>query len=108
DIWIDSETGISVDLMCRDAGWIEGKLASVLKHCEPQLGYTTALVYTVVHSIPHEDPIGWFAELRALALSPYPNELRRRIIEHNLPLLTTSPFSFNKQLSAAVQRHDSP
>ena len=106
DAWVDAATGIHVDVIYFEARWMEAQIERVVIRHEPSLGYSTALWYTVGQSVPLHDARGWFADLQARCGAVYPDELRRRIVAHNHPVLRGVLSSYANQLAKAVQRGD--
>jgi hypothetical protein len=106
DEWIDGESGVHVDAMFRDPGWIEDELDRVLVRHEARIGYSTAFWCGVLHSLPLFDRRGWYAGLQARARSPYPEALAQAIVAKNQPLLRANLSSYLHQLENAVARGD--
>lgn len=106
DEWTDHTTETAIDLMYWDRDWFEGQIRDVIERHRPSLGYSTAFWYTLRHSVPLFDHKGWLAILKALAESPYPEELRRAIIARNHPLLRTTQASYRHQIKLAIHRDD--
>ena len=106
DEWIDAETGLHVDVMFRDPGWIEDDLDRVLVRHHAWVGYTTSLWHSVRTALPLWDPTSWFAEIQARARGPYPEELRRAIVAKNHPILRSTISSFRVQIARAIERGD--
>lgn len=105
DEWITAE-GIHLDATFFDAAWMEDRIAAVLDRHEPSLGYTTCFWHTIRSCRPLEDRDGWLAALRVRAAAPYPEALRRRIVEHNHPVLRAALPSYATQLQKAARRGD--
>ncbi len=106
DEWSDRKSGASVDIMYWERPWFERQIADVIERCQPSLGYTTSFWYTLRHSVRLFDRHGWLARQQALAATPYPEKLRRRIIGWNHPLLRTTHSSYRRQIELAIQRDD--
>ncbi|MCU0519496.1 MAG: nucleotidyltransferase domain-containing protein [Anaerolineae bacterium] len=106
DEWIDRVSGIHVDVMFRDIGWIQDQLDRVLLHFQASVGYTTCLWHNVMTSKPLYDRGGWFRRFQEQAARPYPEQLRGAIIEKNHPILRTTASSYLYQLTRAVARED--
>lgn len=106
DEWVDGETGTRVDVMYRNAGWIEEQLDRVLVRHEASVGYSTCFWYNVLHSQLLFDRSGWFGGLQRRAEKPYPAELRRAIVAKNYPLLRHNQSSYLRQIELAVKRND--
>lgn len=105
DEWADP-AGVDVDVVFRTTDWITADLQRVLGRHEAALGYTTCLWFNVLHSVPLHDPTGWFARLQSFADRPYPDDLRRAVVEKNHYILRGSIFSYLHQIEKAVRRGD--
>jgi hypothetical protein len=106
DEWLSAATGIHVDVVYFDAGWMEEQVERVLVRHEASLGYTTCFWHTVRGSIVLEDPRGWFAGLQDRCRVEYPDELRRNIVALNHPILRGVLPAYANQLAKAVRRGD--
>lgn len=106
DEWIDAETGMHVDVMFRSVAWIEAQLERVLEQHQASVGYSTCLWHNVVASQALYDRDGWFEQLQQAARRPYPEPLRRAIIQKNHPILRRNISSYRAQLEKAVVRSD--
>lgn len=106
DEWIDAASGIEVDLVYFDAGWIQDQLRRLLEMHQPNLGYTTCFWHTVRSGLLLFDRDGWYASLQALADRPYPDALRQNIIAWNLPVLRGVIPALARQIEKAAQRND--
>jgi len=106
DEWIDAATGIEIDVTYFDVDWMADRLRRVLVEHRPSEGYTTCFWHTVHHARPLHDPTGWLAALQATAAVPYPEPLRRAIIDYNYPLLRGVIPSYFEQLAKGLRRGD--
>ncbi len=106
DEWLDTATGIEVDIIYFEARWMEGQIQRVWCEHQASLGYTTCFCYTIRHSQIFFDPRGWFAGLQSLCQQQYPEPLRRNIIAFNHPILRAVIPSYFNQLEKAVKRGD--
>lgn len=106
DEWIDRASGIHVDVMFRDTGWTQDQLDRVLLHFQASVGYTTCLWHNVLTSKLLYDRGDWFRGLQEQAARPYPEQLRRAIVEKNHPILRKTASSYLYQLTRAVARED--
>jgi len=106
DEWIEAESGIKIDAMYRELGWIEDQLDRVLVQHQASAGYSTCLWYNVRVSQLLFDRDGWFAELQAQAQQPYPEPLRRAVVNTNYPLLRDMLGAYRRQIRSAVGRGD--
>ena len=108
DLLVHAPSGIELDLMYFDAGWMESQIARVVDDHQPSLGYTTCFWYTVRQSLPFHDARGWFAGLQQQCNVDYPEALRQNIIRYNHPVLRGIITSYAAQIEKAVQRRDLP
>jgi predicted nucleotidyltransferase len=106
DEWFDAETGIEVDVMFWDPQWIEAQVDRVLIHHQASVGFSTCHWGTVKNSHVLFDCNGWFQSLQDKATRPYPEELRRAVIEKNYPLLRDVIPAYLHQIEKAIQRND--
>jgi predicted nucleotidyltransferase len=106
DEWIEATSSTAVDAVYRKPAWIEDELDRVLLRNEASIGYSTALWHNVRHSAPLFDRGGWFAELQETANNPYPEDLRRAIVDKNHPILRDIISSYLHQIEKAALRAD--
>jgi len=106
DEWLDSQSGIGVDIMYRQPQWLEEQIERVLVKHQASVGYTTCLWYNVLHSKILYDRRDWFTQLQQRADQPYPELLRRAIAAKNYPVLRRNSSSYLHQIECAVARHD--
>lgn len=106
DEWIDAASGLEVDIVFFDAGWMAEQIDRVVRHHIPSLGYTTCFWHTVRYSRILHDPNNWFQALQIACGGGYPEELRRNIIAYNHPVLRNVIPSYTAQIEKAVQRRD--
>lgn len=106
DEWIDKSTGFHVDVMYRQKVWIEERLERVLDRHEASVGYSTCFWHSVLTSQLLYNRTGWFETLQSKAHQPYPEELRKSIVQKNYPILRNTLSSYLYQLGNAVGRSD--
>ncbi|TGN67188.1 DUF4037 domain-containing protein [Paracoccus liaowanqingii] len=106
DEWIESATGIRVDVMYRRPQWIEQSLLDLLKYHRANIGYSTCLWHNVLNSLPVFDRSGWFAEMQNNSRQPYSKSLRAAIVLKNFPLLSDRLSSFENQAYYSALRDD--
>lgn len=106
DEWVDAGTGIGVDVMFRHTGWIEGQLIRILEEHQASTGYSTCFWHNILFSRILFDRSGWLSALCKTADRPYPEPLRRAIINKNFPILRNTQSSYLSQLQKAVDRGD--
>jgi predicted nucleotidyltransferase len=106
DEWIDTDTGIHVDVIFWDTEWIEEQVRRVLVRHEASVGYTTCFWHTIRHARPLYDRDGWLEALQAQAMQPYPEPLVRNIVARNYPILRNTGSAYLCQLEKATFRRD--
>jgi hypothetical protein len=106
DEWQDAATGIKVDVMYRDLGWVREMLARNLEQHQASVGYTTCFWRNVLTSRILFDRNGRFQDLQQWAKRPYPTELVRAIIAKNYPILRDIQSSYLQQITKAASRQD--
>jgi predicted nucleotidyltransferase len=106
DEWFDASTGIEVDVMYWEPGWMEGMLDRVLEQHRASLGYTTCFWHTLLTSQILFDRSGWLARLKQNCDRPYPEELRRAIINFNRVVLRDVIPGYRSQVEKALKRAD--
>ncbi|MCP4166192.1 MAG: DUF4037 domain-containing protein [Chloroflexi bacterium] len=106
DEWIDSATGVHVDVMYRSPQWLEEQIERILVRQEAWVGYSTCFWQNVLTSDILFDRTGWFAALKAGADQPYPENLRSAIVAKNYPLLRDNISSYRQQIAKAIARGD--
>lgn len=106
DEWINSHTGIEVDIVYFDAAWMEEQITRVVDQCQANMGYTTCFWYTIYHSKVFFDPHNWLTNLQQKCKIEYPETLRQNIISLNHPVLREIIPSYAFQIEKAVKRLD--
>jgi hypothetical protein len=106
DQWIDAASGWHIDVNYFDVHWMHDTVLRVVEAHQPSLGYTTCFWRTIQQSVVLFDRGSWLRDLKARCDVPYPEELRRRIIAHNHPVLRTIYTSYASQIDKAVARAD--
>ncbi|ATB38226.1 hypothetical protein CYFUS_003659 [Cystobacter fuscus] len=105
DEWID-QSGQGVDAAYWSPEWMEDQLERVLVRFEASLGYTTSFWHTLRNSRVLFDRTGWLTRLQEQARMPYPEPLRRAIVEKNQPVLRRKMASYLEQIELALHRAD--
>lgn len=106
DEWFHKPSGIEVDVIYWDKGWIEEMLVRVLRQHQASVGYSTAHWHTIHSMRALFDRTGWLNGLKTWSDEPYPETLRRAIIRRNHGLLRELIPAFFHQLEKAVLRCD--
>jgi hypothetical protein len=106
DIWRLKDGGAWLDLMYWPTAWAEEQLQRVLVEHRASMGYTTAFWRSIRNAWPLYERDGWHADLQRRARQPYPEGLRRNIVEVNRLYLGEHPFSLRQQTAKALARGD--
>jgi hypothetical protein len=106
DVWINSTTGIEIDVMYFDTGWMEDRIERVIRKHQPSLGYSTCFWYTVRNSVLLWRSSQWFTALQNRCGVAYPDTLRENIIALNYPVLRSLIPAYANQLDKAAARYD--
>jgi predicted nucleotidyltransferase len=106
DEWLDAASGVHLDVMFRTPAWIEADLDRVLLRHEARVGFSTCFWDNLRSARLLHDRRGWYAALQSRAGAPYPEPLRRAVVQKNRPLLMANTSSFAAQLAKAVARRD--
>ncbi|MDD4010710.1 MAG: hypothetical protein PHI83_01020 [Sphaerochaetaceae bacterium] len=104
---VSFEEGPYLDIMYRDASWIDSQVKDVWELCNGRLGYSTCFIFSIVNSRILFERGGWHSSLLARVSTPYPEALRQNIIRRNMIQLCgpiQSPYI--KQLELAIKRDD--
>lgn len=106
DCFILRENGLKVELMYRDLTWIREQLERTVIRCEAWVGYTTCFYYNFMSSKILFDRNGHLEKLQNSYNMPYPDKLKRNIIDKNYPLLKKCLSSYYNQIVVAIDRDD--
>lgn len=105
DYWLEKTDGRKVEVIYR-GGWLEHHLKNLLENYQAQLGYTTSLWYSVLHSVILFERDRYFTNLQERVRVPYPDKLVKAIIAKNFPILKGSLAAHPKELYKALDRGD--
>lgn len=95
------------DIMYRTWDWIENQIKDVWIDHNARLGYTTCFIFNVYNSEALFDREGKFQKLQKSLEGPYPEELRKNIIEKNLKIIDGDMDApYIKQIESAAKRED--
>jgi predicted nucleotidyltransferase len=105
DYWIEKIDGRKVEVIYgRD--WLEGHLKNLLENYQAQLGYTTSLWHSVLHSVILFERDSYFSNLQKRVNVPYPEKLVQAIVAKNFPILKGSLAAHPTELYKALKRGD--
>lgn len=99
-------SGISIDIVYRDIGWVRDNIRGKLEHGYADAGYTTCIWFNFVNSVILYDRDGTFAELQSEFRTDYPEKLRQNIINKNYALLKKQIPAYYFQIEKALKRGD--
>ena len=103
---VNAEPGYPLDVLFRWVSWTESEMARSFDQPVGWLGYTTSVWFNIKIALPLFDRDGWFAGIQAQAQQPYPEALRRAIIDKNTLVTRRTMFSYMQQIEKAVKRGD--
>ncbi len=106
DEWIHAPSGTGMDVVYWPITWVEDLLRRVIEQHQPSLGYSTAHWFTINHAQPLFDRSGWLARTQVYSRVPYPEELRRAVIQNNRSVLRGMISSYEAQIAKAIRRND--
>jgi predicted nucleotidyltransferase len=106
DTWRLKDGRSWLDLMYWPTTWAEEQLHRVLAEHTASMGYSTAFWRSIRDARPLYQRDGWHADLQRRARQPYPESLRRNVVNLNRPYLRDHPFSFREQAAKAIARQD--
>ena len=98
--------GIQIELIYRSLESFEQELNSTVFQHKAQNAYTTCMWHNLLHSKILYDPNGNYASLQRAYQIPYPQELKKHIIERQLLLLEQAMPAFSHQIEKAIKRQD--
>ena len=98
--------GIQIELIYRSLESFEQELNSTVFQHQAQNAYTTCMWHNLLHSKILYDPNGRYTSLQKAYQIPYPQELKKHIIERQLLLLEQSMPAFSHQIEKAIKRQD--
>ncbi len=98
--------GIAIDIIYRKIEMFEQYLAMVVDNGNAFNGYTTCFWHNITTCKILFDKSGKFTELQKKYTIPYPEKLRKNIIEKNRKLLSGVLPSYDEQIKKAENRQD--
>lgn len=100
------KNGIGIDMMYRNLSDFERELENVVFNHQAYNGYTTCLWHNLLNSKILVDKKEHYKKLQEKFDIPYPEQLKANIIERNRFLLSGKLFSYDKQITKAINRND--
>ena len=98
--------GIEIELIYRSLESFEQELNTTVFQHHAQNAYTTCMWHNLLHSKILYDPNGRYTSLQRAYQIPYPQELKKHIIEKQLLLLDQAMPAFSHQIKKAIKRQD--
>ncbi len=100
------KNGVPIDVIFRNIEMLEHTQEFVADKHRSMLGYTTAFWHTLNVSQIYFDKSGRLTKLQEKYNIPYPQQLKKNIIEKNMNMLSGVLPSYDKQIKKAVERND--
>ena len=98
--------GIDFDLLYRNLDDFINDVADVVESHNARNGYTTCMWHNLLTSIIIFDRNGRLADAKTRFDIPYPEQLRKNIIQRNRDLLSGTMPSYDEQIYKALLRQD--
>lgn len=98
--------GIDIDILYRNPDAFADEISSVVDGAVAYNGYTTCMWHNLLNSRIIYDEGGWYESQQKKYRIPYPQQLKKNIIEKNMRLLTGNLPSYDTQILKAVSRND--
>lgn len=98
--------GVAMDIIYRTVDNFDNYLKFVIEEGHAMNGYTTCFWHNIKTSEIIFDKTGKYTKLKERCAIPYPQELKKNIIEKNMKLLSGVLPSYDKQIKKAFDRHD--
>ena len=100
------KNGVDIDILYRSITGIADGLAYVVEGCHPYNAYTTCIWHNILTCKVLYDREGALGRLIERFRVPYPEELRKNIIERGMRLLHGNLPSYDAQIMKAAKRGD--
>lgn len=98
--------GVDIDILYRDPEAFCQDVASVVEDCRAHNAYTTCMWHNLLTCKILHDRDGRLAAAKARFTVPYPEQLRRNILDNGLRLLKDSLPAYDHQILKAAARGD--
>lgn len=107
DTWFDKATGRCVDVRFYIQHEVSEHVTELLERTPSTSSYvSTTLLHLVSSCEILFDRSFWLENMRGFVARPYPEALRRTVLEHHLPFVVPGPRSLLRHLEVAKKRHD--
>lgn len=98
--------GVGCDIIYRTVDMFDKYIDYVIIGGSAMNGYTTCFWHNILTSEIIFDKSGAYTELKKKCDIPYPEKLKKNIIDKNMKLLSGVLPSYDKQIVKAYERHD--
>ena len=99
-------SGIDIDILYRDLDDFCQGIEHVVAQCRPSNGYTTCMWHNLLHCKILYDRDGRLKAAQTKYDIPYPQELKKAIIDRQLRLIDSAMPAYKIQIKKAVERKD--
>lgn len=99
-------SGIDIDILYRNLDEFTQDVASVVELHQARNGYTTCMWHNLITCKVIYDKDGRLGAAKERFLIPYPQQLKKNIIDRNMQLLHTAMPAYEVQISKAIRRND--
>lgn len=100
------KSGVGMDIIYRPMDKFDQFISYTVFDCHASNGYSTCFWHNIITSQIVYDSNGKYTKLKEKFSVPYPEELRKNIIDKNMKLLTGVLPSYDKQIKKALDRQD--
>lgn len=100
------KNGVDIDILYRNIEDFSADVAGVVEGFNARTGYTTCMWHNLLTCKIIYDENGRLLSLKERFSVPYPQELKKNIIEKNMSLLSGMLPSYDGQILKAVKRDD--
>ena len=100
------KNGVDIDILYRNAEAFCKDVSSVVEKYEARNGYTTCMWHNLLTCKIIYDKNGMLQKLKERFSVPYPDQLRKNIIERNTNLLYAAMPAYSLQIKKACGRND--
>jgi hypothetical protein len=98
--------GIDFDMVYRSLHQFENIVADVVENYNSNNGFSTCLWDNLLNSKIIFDKNDVFKKIKERFSIPYPQKLKKNIIERNMALISGSVISYDKQIKKSIYRKD--
>jgi len=107
DAWFDKATGHCVDVRFYVQHEVSEQVTELLEYANlPPSRTSTTILHVLSTCEILFDRSFWLENMRGFVSRPYPDALRRAVVEMHLPFIAPGPSSLLRQLSIAQKRRD--